>query len=55
MSPSDFDRLISGYRLIWGYRLNGGPLLYVVASTKFVRKKAGAALKGLKVGGTAKH
>ena len=27
VAPSDFDHLISGYRLIWGYRLSGGPLL----------------------------
>ena len=26
--PTDFDRLISGYRLIQGYRTIGGPLLY---------------------------
>ena len=27
VAPSDFDHLISGYRLIWGYRLVGEPLL----------------------------
>ena len=25
VAPSDFDRLISGYRLIWGYCLSGDP------------------------------
>ena len=28
-APSDFDGLISGYRLISGYHLIGGPLLYL--------------------------
>ena len=23
----DFDRLVSGYRIIWGYRLIGGPVM----------------------------
>ena len=32
-APSDFDRLISGYRLILGYRLIGGPLLQTAIST----------------------
>ena len=26
-APSDFDRLISGYRLIWGYRITQTALL----------------------------
>ena len=33
-APSDFfDRLISEYRLIWGYRLVGEPLLNQVPGT----------------------
>ena len=27
--PSDFDRLLEEYRLVWGYRLIGGPILYL--------------------------
>ena len=27
VAPSDFDGLVPGYRLIWGYRLIGKPLL----------------------------
>ena len=30
VASTDFDRLISGYCLIWAYRLIGGPLLHVI-------------------------
>ena len=45
--PCDFDRHISGYRLIWGYRLIGGPLLQIVPQHRgAVRKGLGSQLTG---------
>ena len=52
MAPSDFDRLMSGYRLYWGYRLMGIPPYMRIPPCDFdrlilgYRLNRGTAIKG---------